>query len=189
MDSHLALPNGRPTSAVLVLAGSSGRVDRDRADLLAGHGAAALAIQWFEGSLSEVPLEIFDEPLNDLLKLSEHLVVMGLSKGAEAALLLARQDDRIKAVIGTTPDRRGPEAISHCPKSGTTGRGQRPGFRTPYEQSLHAFPDEGAAAGIPVERIKGDVLVTPGGNDQMWPSDLSAQRIKPRRSRPAPCRR
>jgi dienelactone hydrolase len=108
-DGLLALPeNEDPRCAVLVLSGSSGRVEVDRVRLLAARGAAALSMRWFGDvhqppGICEVPLETFSPALDRLSSLSEHLAVMGVSKGAEAALLLARRDARIRAVAALSP--------------------------------------------------------------------------------------
>ena len=39
--------NGTPSLALMVLSGSSGRVEHQRARVLAAHGIAALAVPWF----------------------------------------------------------------------------------------------------------------------------------------------
>lgn len=49
-DWHRALPDEHCGTGVLVLAGSSARVERDRAALLARHGAVSLSIRWFGGA-------------------------------------------------------------------------------------------------------------------------------------------
>lgn len=43
------VPESPSGTAVLVLAGSSGRIDSPRAELLASHGAVAESIRWFGG--------------------------------------------------------------------------------------------------------------------------------------------
>lgn len=107
--ARLVLPDHRPVGGVLVLAGSSGRVDVDRASLFARAGFAAVAMRWFGGpgqppGICEVPLETFTPALDVL---AEHapdlLVIVGTSKGAEAALALAVRDPRVDAVIGFAP--------------------------------------------------------------------------------------
>lgn len=108
-DGRLVLPeNEDPRCAVLVLSGSSGRVEVDRVRLLAARGAAALSMRWFGDvhqppGICEVPLETFSPALDRLSSLSEHLAVMGVSKGAEAALPLASRDARIRAVAALSP--------------------------------------------------------------------------------------
>ncbi len=94
---------------VLVLAGSSGRVDVERARLFAERGASVLALRWFGGSgqtagIREVPLEIFSEALSTLVDAqARHLAIVGTSKGAEAALLVACHEPRLDVVVALAP--------------------------------------------------------------------------------------
>lgn len=96
-------------TGVLVLGGSSGRVNIPRARLFAQAGAHALALQWFGGTgqslgICELPLETFIDA-TDLLtsKGCDRIIVVGTSKGAEAALLASTIDQRIKAVVAISP--------------------------------------------------------------------------------------
>ncbi|MFF7632865.1 acyl-CoA thioester hydrolase/BAAT C-terminal domain-containing protein [Kitasatospora sp. NPDC008050] len=96
-------------TGVVVLAGSSGRVDRQRARLLAEQGLLALAVRWFGGpgqsaGICEVPLETFVEAV-DLLRShgAERIGILGSSKGAEAALLTAVHEPRVHAVVAVSP--------------------------------------------------------------------------------------
>jgi hypothetical protein len=108
-EGLLVAPDRLPTRcAALVLAGSSGRVETERVRLLARTGAAAMSIRWFGGpgqppGICEVPLQTFTAALDELARFSGHLVVIGLSKGAEAALLVASRDRRVGAVAGLSP--------------------------------------------------------------------------------------
>ncbi len=86
---------------VLLLHGSSGTADLERARILEAEGYDVLAPQWFDGRISEIPLESF--PLDELAARNDRLVVMGLSRGAEAALLLGALDERVDAVIALSP--------------------------------------------------------------------------------------
>ncbi|MFI5532130.1 acyl-CoA thioester hydrolase/BAAT C-terminal domain-containing protein [Kitasatospora sp. NPDC051853] len=101
--------SGRATTGVLVLAGSSGRVDRARARLLAEQGVLALAVRWFGGpgqppGVCEVPLETFTAAVDLLVAHgAERIVTLGTSKGAEAALLTAVHDPRVDAVVAFSP--------------------------------------------------------------------------------------
>lgn len=91
---------GRPRdvvngTGVLVLAGSSGRVDTARVDMLCSRGVTALGLRWFGGAglpdvPLEVPLEYFTLAVDLLARECDRIVLMGLSYGAEAALLTAR---------------------------------------------------------------------------------------------------
>lgn len=96
-------------TGVLVLGGSSGRVDTVRAGLFADFGAHALALQWFGGAnqspgICEVPIETFIDATDLLLSRGcDRIVFIGTSKGAEAALLASTIDRRINAVIAISP--------------------------------------------------------------------------------------
>ena len=95
-------------TGVLVLAGSSGAVDRDRAQLLADHGAVAVAMRWFGGRGQqpgpwEVPLESFVAMLEVLAAETDRLAVLGASFGAEAALCVASRESRVDVVVAVAP--------------------------------------------------------------------------------------
>lgn len=96
-------------TGVVVLGGSSGRVDVARARLFAGEGASALALRWFGGEgripgIYEIPLEIFFAATDHLVGQGcRRIVYVGTSKGAEAALLAAVHDPRIDAVAAISP--------------------------------------------------------------------------------------
>jgi acetyl esterase/lipase len=97
------------TTGVVVLSGSSGRVDVARARLFAGQGASALALQWFGGEgqvpgICEIPLETFFAATDCLVGLGcRGIVYVGTSKGAEASLLAAVHDPRIDVVVAISP--------------------------------------------------------------------------------------
>ena len=96
-------------TGVVVLGGSSGRVDTDRAGLFAEAGAKALALQWFGGAgqspgICEIPLETFCDATDYLIAQGcRRIVFVGTSKGAEAALLTAILDPRVNAVVAISP--------------------------------------------------------------------------------------
>lgn len=117
-EGVLAFPAPAPAPApggrvgVLVLAGSSGRVERDRARLLVRQGMTALSIRWFGGpgqspGICEIPLETFTAAV-DLLRANgaERIGILGTSKGAEAALLTAVHDPRVDVVVALSPTSR-----------------------------------------------------------------------------------
>jgi len=212
----LVEPDGEPRCAVLVLSGSSGRLEADRARLLASHGAAAAAITYFGGpgqpaGLCEVALETFAPVLDLLAQRSEHLAVWGASKGAEAALLLAASDERIRTVIAVAPTayvwpNTGPgvDGDERPGRSSWTRRGQPLPFlplvkdwqpsdaersetgvavRGWYEASLTAASQEQVhAATIAVEDIQAQVVLVAGGDDRVWPSVPFAKEIGQRRA-------
>ncbi|MEU6136153.1 alpha/beta fold hydrolase [Nocardioides sp. NPDC047086] len=106
-EGVLLEPEGA-TTGVLVLSGSSGRIETDRCRMLASHGAAAASIRYFggpgqPGEARLMPLETFDDVLADLHSRYQRLVVLGTSWGAQAALLLGTLHPEIDAVVALSP--------------------------------------------------------------------------------------
>jgi hypothetical protein len=187
-------------------------MDVERAHLLAAHGAHALTLRWFGGEgqapgVCEIPLEVFaraldrlaDEPINQL-------AVVGLSKGAEAALLISCVDDRIDVTMAMSPTSvvwanvgAGFDGEVEPYRSSWTWRGvplpfvpydsgwhpiESDGlvsYRTLYEQSLALDPDATEAAAIPVEQADTDLVLVAGHDDQVWPSVPFARALAQRR--------
>lgn len=211
-DGLLVVPDGvASTYAVLVLSGSSGRIEEHRVRLLARSGVAAMSVRWFGGTgqppgICEVALESLSAQLDRLVDYAEHLAVLGTSKGAEAALLLAAEQRRIGLVIALSPSsvvwanvgagvdgRDRPlrsswtcngEPLPFVPydQSWSAPPGQPPAFRSMYERSMALFPEKVRQATIPVERISGRLILSSGGDDQMWPSSTFASAIAARRA-------
>lgn len=202
-DRHVSVPS-RPTGAgVVVLAGSSGRIESDRADLFARHGVRAHAIRWFGGEGQrpvphEVPLELFLDEVALLRETCDRVAVLGTSFGAEAALLTATRTP-LDAVIAIAPTSVvWPGILNGVWSSHWTERGaplpwvpfvddwaaatDPPEFRGLYEASVDRHPAEAQAAAIPVERIAGDVLLVVGEDDRVWPSARFADEIAARRA-------
>jgi dienelactone hydrolase len=114
--------------------------------------------------------------------------VVGGSKGAEAALLLASRDPRLCAVVAGSPSGvvwagidmahpAVPVTVSSWTLAGKQvafipyAEGPFRGLLDLYERSLaKASPD----ATIPVEKIHGPVLLISGKSDQLWPSTRMA---------------
>lgn len=203
-EGVLVIPEKHCGTGVLTIGGSSGRVDDDRARLLATHGALAMSIRWFGGPGQPsgprlVPLETFTDALDRLAPDCDRLVISGMSFGAEAALLVASMDERVDGCIGFAPS---PYAwsfidpdesqVSHWTYGGQAVPAipfdtrwepdtDPPAFVGMYRQSLRTAPSETvAAAAIPVERIR-ELLLVAGGDDQVWPSTDFAERIVARR--------
>jgi dienelactone hydrolase len=212
-EGILAAPVGGSDTGVLVLAGSGGRVEYERCRLLARAGVTALSIRWFGGpgqprGICEVPLETFTTATDLLRAEGAHRVgVMGLSKGAEAALLLAVLDPRVDAVVALSPTSStwanlgpGRDGRTHPYRSSWTWhghplpfvpyddawtpdepRGTAVAVRGWYERSLRTYADRARAAAVPVEEAEADILLVAGGADAMWPSVPFAEELAARR--------
>jgi uncharacterized protein len=190
---------GDGPTGVLVLSGSSGRVEVDRCRLLADAGATAASYRWFGDAIDRVPLESFDDALATLHERCERLAVIGTSRGAEAALLLGARHPEIDAVVAISPsdvawaalteDRpqrsswtAGGEPLPFVPyDDGWSPTGDPPEYVGLYERSLTAYADRVPAARLPVERIHGAVVLAAGGDDRLWPSARFADAIVRRR--------
>lgn len=105
----LAAPVRGSGAGVLVLAGSSGRIEDERCRILAREGLTALSVRWFGGpgqpsGICEVPLETFVSA-TELLRSrgARRIGVLGASKGAEAALHLSVLDPGTDAVVALSP--------------------------------------------------------------------------------------
>ncbi len=207
-DALLVHPQEERGTGVLVLGGSSGRIDEGRARLYASHGATALSVRWFGGDGQqpgpyEVPLETFFEALDRLAPQCDRLAISGLSFGAEAALLTAAHDQRVKATVAFAPSsvvwagidtgREPARQTSHWTLGGTAlpyvpfvddwePDTDPPAYVELYRRSLHEHPGHVAAATIPVELIQGDVVLVAGGDDQVWPSVQFAASCSDRRA-------
>lgn len=194
---------GDGPTGVLVLSGSSGRVEVDRCRLLAEHGATAASYRWFGEALDRLPLESFEAPLAMLHRRCDRLVVLGTSRGAEAALLLGALHPEVDAVVAIAPSdvvwaaltqerpqrsswTRGGEPLPFVPYDDTwqpdADEPGPPSYVEMYCASLERYADRVPAARLPVERIGGRVVLAAGGDDALWPSLLFAEAIVRRRA-------
>jgi uncharacterized protein len=212
-EGVLAAPAHGSDVGLLVLAGSSGRIERERARILAQQGIAALSIRWFGGpgqspGICEIPLETFTAAVDFLAASGARRIgILGVSKGAEAALLTAVHDPRVDVVIALSPTSRvwcnvgsGRDGEQHPYRSSWTLRGQPlpfvplddswtpvdPGngpvaIRGWYELSERSFAHLLPLAEIPIERARADLLLVAGGDDAMWPSLRFAEQLAERR--------
>ena len=204
----LFAPRQHHDIGLLVLHGSSGKADTERALLFAQLGVSALALRWFGGQgqspgICEIPLEHFSIAIDALLDRGcKRIAVLGTSKGAEAALLLAVHDPRVMSVIAASPTsvvwaNAGPglDGLGWPLRSSWTLDGKslpfvaldpywrretRDGlvaYRSWHEQSLRRFAVEAAEAAIPIERSRAEILLVAGGDDALWPSDYFARAL------------
>ena len=202
-----------PRPGILLLAGSEGGLPHEHiAPVLQDEGFAVLQLCYFgcpgqPGKLVNVPLETFANGLDWLRHRQEvdptRLAILGGSKGAEAALLVASRTPGLKAVVATQPSSMAWPGIAYSPdiQPGWTEAG-RPLPYLPYanvsiaEKGLFARYNEALVnlpahqdAVIPVERITAPILLVCGEADTLWPScpmsDQIAARLR-QSGKPAP---
>jgi len=212
----LFIPPGRgPHPAVIVVSGSGGGFDQDKAAVLSRHGFATLALAYFgipplPAWLHKIPLEYFESALTWLSSQPEvderRISVLGVSRGAELALLLASSNPQLRSVVAYAPSQvvwaaggRDKETREEIP---VWMRGEKPVpfARLPLRRFMlrSAIPVVGlhrpvvfrnlfragmrnrrevSKAAIPVERIAGPILLISGGGDQVWPAAEMSEAI------------
>lgn len=192
---------------ILVLGGSEGGKPDHLARVLAEEGYPVLSLAYFktEGTseyLDMIPLEYFDKPIQWL---KDHekvkggaIAVVGGSKGAELALLLASRKPEIRGVVAFAPSSvvfQGIPKVFWPPRSSWTSNGKPVPF-VPYDYSKGFNPNDLLSlyeisleqseavkkATIEVQRINGPILLFSGVDDKMWPSvkmgDMICERLK-----------
>lgn len=210
-------PSGSATKlpVVIVLGGSGGGFDLDKAAVLSRHGFATLALAYFgvpplPSWLHRVPLDYFEAALAWLASHPEldmhRLGILGVSRGAELSLLLASTFHQIHAVVAFAPSsvawaaggreketgevipawtfRGSPVPFASLPLRSFMLRSAIPVvvfrrpvlFRNLFRAALRNR--ESVARGtIPVENIRGPILLVTGGDDHLWPASGMAEAI------------
>lgn len=195
-------PDPDPRPAVMILGGSGGGLvwARNMAALLSSYGIAALGLAYFNKdhlppTLAEIPLEYFEKALswmkNNRWIQADGIGILGHSRGGELAMLLASTFDSFKAAAAYAPSSVIIQSVTMKPVSPWTFRGEKlpfielKGIESLLSKSggkpvslrechLENLKDREAAerASIPVEKIKGPVLLISGDDDRIWPTDL-----------------
>lgn len=220
--ARLFLPPGTaeagPYPAVIVLNGSGGGFDLDKAALLSRHGFATLALAYFgvpplPAWLHQIPLDYIEAALAWLAAQPEidakRIGVLGVSRGAELALLSASRLSRIRAVVAYSPssvawdsggrDKQNGQSIPawtwkgepvpfvQMPLRGFKLRSAFPVlalrrpimFRNMFRVGLQASAAVDRAA-IHVENVCGPILLISGGDDHVWPAAAMCEAIEGR---------
>jgi len=200
---------------VIVVGGSGGGFDLDKAAVLSRHGFATFALAYFgipplPRWLHRIPFEYFEAAIAWLGAQSRidsaRIGVLGISRGAELALLLASTFSEIRCVIAYSPssvawssggrDRDTGEIIpswihkgdaipfATLPMREFMVRSAVPVvvmrrpvmFRNLFRAGLRNRSAVEQAA-IPVERISGPVMLISGGDDHVWPAAEMSEEI------------
>lgn len=212
----LYIPPGRKRwPVVIVLGGSGGGYDLDKAALLSRHGFATLALAYFGVPglphwLHRVPLEYLERAIawlgaQDEID-AERIGVLGVSRGAELALLAASRFLQIRAVAAYAPSAVAWSSGGRDKSSGETipcwtwkgeaipfaplplrkfiarsaipvGLLRRPvRFRNLFRSALRNR--QAVRQGmIPVEKACGPIMLIAGGDDCVWPASRMAEMI------------
>ncbi|MDQ6709167.1 MAG: acyl-CoA thioesterase/BAAT N-terminal domain-containing protein [Candidatus Dormibacteraeota bacterium] len=165
--------------SVIVLGGSEGGLyfSALTARMLAAHGYPSLAVAYFQApglpsTLSNIPLEYFTRALAWIRQQpgvdSSHVLVYGISRGSEAALLLgANFPEQVNGVIALAPT-----------DAATSAAWTLAGKPIPFTSQLNEpHPTDSPAALIPVANVKGPVFMACGGADRVWSSCPYARAI------------
>ena len=192
---------------VVVLGGSGGGIPEGLAERLSEHGLSAFALGYFgapdlSSTLVEIPVESVRRGIvlyRERYAGGRPVAVLGVSKGAELALILASHIEGIGSVVAVVPSCVAWYGLDFADLTAMTrpswtwqgaplpflplAPGAMPvftdaGLRTDgcYDLDRYA-PSDVEAARIPVERAQGPILLLAGADDHMWPSALMADRI------------
>lgn len=190
---------------ILLLGGSEGGLGAavdGQARLLAREGFTVLALAYYRlpgqpQRFELIPLETFTHAL-DWLKAHDgvdptRLAIMGTSKGAEAALLVASRRSDVGAVVAAVPSQVAWQGFDWSFAPVNTSSWSEGGKPVPYlpiktvgwNGDIYGPSLANAAkypeAAIQVERIATPVLLLCGEEDRLWPSCPMARAIKARR--------
>jgi dienelactone hydrolase/uncharacterized protein (DUF2141 family) len=185
--------------AVIVVSGSDGslRVARNLGANFARHGYAVLVLAYWgqpplPPSLEGIRLEYFKGAIDWLGRQASvdphHIGMIGWSRGAEVALLVAAHYPEIRAVVGVSPTSMvwpglprkpawtlGGKPLSNIPlkqpEDGTSGSMRE--LFIPGIEHTSSYPE----AVIPVEHINGPILLLSGSEDRIWPASKMAEQI------------
>ncbi|MCB4763538.1 MAG: acyl-CoA thioesterase/BAAT N-terminal domain-containing protein [Sulfurovum sp.] len=210
LNGRLFLPHKEANQKVILcLSGSDGGLPNEMAGCFASHGFASLSLAYFSHgelpkTLSEIPLEYFEKAFDFLEKHphtdAKNISIVGGSRGAELALLLASKYSQINSVVAYAPSHvlwSGLGDYKQIKRSSWSYESKELPFvqvKMPILSLLKYFfskkPIEFTSsflyslekgfkeeAVISVENIKGDILLISGEDDQMWCSTLMANKI------------
>jgi dienelactone hydrolase len=168
--------------ALLVFGGSEGGLSQPvqaKAALLAAHGYPTLALAYFRApglpqDLAAIPLEYFRKALTILRAQPgvdpDHVLVTGASWGGEGSLLVAATyPDLVGGVIAEAPNSNVDIAPYTGTRSSWTLNGQDLPYAPRYQFGLPAAEVD-PRTHIPVDRIRGPIVLACGELDAEWPS-------------------
>ncbi len=207
LANFLPAPGKGRKPAVLLIGGSEGGLGSGALRMGRGlqeAGFAVLQVSYYRApgqpeAFSRIPLETFDKALAWLRRRGDvdaaRIAIVGASKGAEAALIVASRDRRLRAVVAGMPSNVVWPAFSwdgsDVPGSSWTLGGKdlpalpygnfdpARGMASVYASGLGALADYPQTR-IPIERSRAAVLLVCGQQDALWPACPMAEAIRQR---------
>lgn len=194
-------PLGGRKPSIIVLSGSDGRIEKAQniAQVLSGHGYSTLALGYFglqgiSSHLCKIPVEIIKDSISFLQNNpyvdSNRIGLYGRSKGAELALLASSIFPEISCTVLNSPFDAVLEGIRGKINSRASSWTYK-GHEVPYTkfnlmnyifdkifkvQRLSIKP----SSVIPVEKIKGDLLMLGSTRDEVWNTKRAIKSINER---------
>lgn len=172
------------TGGVVVIGGSGGSEPSYVAESLAAEGISALSVAYFARpelppELREIPLEYFQRAITllegALSSPGGPVVIVGMSRGSEAALLSAIHfAGAVSGVVVTVP---GNVVVGSWPPGGPAWLID--GRPLPYAGQDNLREDDPRVV-IPVERVPAAILMISAGADEVWPSADMARAMQER---------
>ena len=186
-----APPDGKGPP-ILMLGGSEGGIPSSAARELNAHGFGVLALAYFKApglpqTLQAIPLEYFDKAVDWLASQPTgtrgRVAIVSASKGAEAGLLVASRNPKVCAVAAGLPSSVAWAGVNmqnpmNAGPSWTSGGQPVPyvpydfsgGFKSVIDLYTRSYAKAKPETQIPVEQIRGPVLLISGRQDALWPS-------------------
>lgn len=196
---------------ILLLGGAGGGISRERAHIFASLGFSVLALAYFKAPglpslLTRVPLEYVEKAISWIrrspLVHTQKIVMIGVSRGAELALLSASYLPlEIQGIVGYAAPSAVYPGFESLLDPAWVYKGQSVSPAAPLKIAMNSsegkdqnnplcflsFFLEGMTdqasfqkALIPVENIRCPILLFSGGDDQIWPSCTFARQIQSR---------
>ena len=194
-----------PGAGVILLGGSEGGLGEGATRMaleLQKSGLSVLQVAYYRGpgqpqNLELIPLDPVFAAIDWLAAQPEvdpnRLGIIGVSKGAEAALIVSARDQRLRAVVAGAPS----SVVWTGINWDFGGAGSKPswtisgkplpalpygaydnslGVLSVYSNGLAALSDHPDTA-IPAEKVSGPILLVCGEDDTLWPSCPMARQL------------
>ena len=197
--ANLFLPKTeQKVPVVIAIGGSEGGISTGNAngEMIAPHCIAVLALAYFKekglpATLDHIPLEYFIHAVDYLTTIpgldATKIGLVGGSRGAELALLLASIEPRIKSIVATTPSSVAWYGRTTASSAWTFKGKDIPALRLGLDEQAPVLRRFEAAltnqedvrrAFFAVENIRGPIFLISAENDQLWPSYQMAKDIQ-----------